>query len=306
MFIVYYHNVLDTSLDKFDKRCSRINVESFAQQMQYFATHFNPISLETMLSQLSVGNPDKKGVVITFDDAYYGVFAHAAPVLKRFNIPATVFVVTNHVRSGDSAPLLHFDEIEVAFRLTKLKAINLDFLNGEVVPIDSKKVRVACMKSVKRKLKLLPEHQRESCHRILLNRLKISQEEALAYGQTQEKFQTMSWDEIRSLMDGEWTIGAHTRSHRTLSQLSDADLEREIHGSLEDLQRELGLTEIPFAYPYGEKEHIGLKAPELVQQAGYSCGLTTQPGRNSLSVDNFLLHRMTYTELGLAHDLAKN
>jgi peptidoglycan/xylan/chitin deacetylase (PgdA/CDA1 family) len=98
-------------------------------------------------------------------------------------------------------------------------------------------------------------------------------------------------------MDTGWTIGGHTRSHRTLSQLDDAELKMEVQGSFQALKSQFGLTEIPFAYPYGEAAHIGQKAPEQVQQAGYSCAVTTTPDRNRNCVNPFLLHRMTDSEL---------
>lgn len=46
-------------------------------------------------------------------------------------------------------------------------------------------------------------------------------------------------------------IGAHTRSHIRLPELSDKDLEEEIHGSKMDLENIIGKSISMFCYPWG-------------------------------------------------------
>lgn len=43
---------------------------------------------------------DGRTLVVTFDDAFASVHAHALPVLRQLGIPATVFVPTGHVGGG--------------------------------------------------------------------------------------------------------------------------------------------------------------------------------------------------------------
>jgi peptidoglycan/xylan/chitin deacetylase (PgdA/CDA1 family) len=45
--------------------------------------------------------PAEKTVVVTFDDGYRSVATLALPILRRFGLPATVFVPTDHVGSGE-------------------------------------------------------------------------------------------------------------------------------------------------------------------------------------------------------------
>jgi peptidoglycan/xylan/chitin deacetylase (PgdA/CDA1 family) len=61
----------------------------------------------------------------------------------------------------------------------------------------------------------------------------------------------MSWDDCRWLAQAGHTIGAHSRSHRRLSSLADADRFREIVTSGEILASRLGVPVTWFAYPYG-------------------------------------------------------
>src|SRR5215467_7409959 len=107
MLILYYHNVVNTPLDEFDRKLSRIYVDEFAEQMRQVATHFRPVSLAAMFEMLQKGETDPKAVAVTFDDGYAGVITYALPILKQLRIPATIFVVMDHVGASD---LLHFDE----------------------------------------------------------------------------------------------------------------------------------------------------------------------------------------------------
>jgi len=59
------------------------------------------VSLDELLSQIeNQGREHPKSVVVTFDDGWLDNWRHAAPVLEQLGIPATFFVTTSHLRSG--------------------------------------------------------------------------------------------------------------------------------------------------------------------------------------------------------------
>src|SRR4029453_12694046 len=66
-------------------------------------------------------------------------------------------------------------------------------------------------------------------------------------------------------------IGSHTRRHRDLAGLSDAELGDEIAGSHQDLVGRLGDTP-HFAWPYGRFKYFSAQAARTVYQARFrSC-----------------------------------
>ena len=61
----------------------------------------------------------------------------------------------------------------------------------------------------------------------------------------------MSWNDLHSLTDKGFEIGAHSVTHRRLDRLPPADTVGELIGCRETIARNLGVTPQSFAYPYG-------------------------------------------------------
>jgi peptidoglycan/xylan/chitin deacetylase (PgdA/CDA1 family) len=292
-----YHNVLGGEPDALDWPSLRIPRQQFENEMEHLATHFHPLPLAEALRQLERGEPDPLGVVVTFDDGFHGVLAHALPVLQRWRIPAAVFVVTGFCGSPRECPVPHFNALEIALRLTRCTEVDLGPWGESPQPLGSPADRDRTLKLVKERLKLAPEADRRRRHEQLLAALGVSGDEVRAHAAGDGRFRLLSWDELRDLAEAGITIGSHTRSHRTLSRLEPGDLEEEIAGAGADLRERLGLSAVPLAYPYGGSEHIGPAAPEVARRAGHSCALTTIPGRNTPATDRFLLHRIGFRQL---------
>lgn len=285
--ILSYHNIVDTPLDAFDRRAGRVHKDKFRSQIQRIALFYKPVSLSDYLKNL---RPDLE-VAITFDDAHYGVLEQAGPILSDLGFPATVFVVTSY--ANPQPKLLHFDEIEIAFRLTKQPVLHIPALHEQEFDLYSVVGKVACMTQIKRKMKNIPDHKRKQCQRILLDLLRVYPQECRDYAKKHIKYRVLCWQELRTMVKQGWGIGSHTVTHPALAQIELNDLKKEIQGSMRDIRRELQLSDIPFAYPYGKKDHIGSISPKVVRDAGYTCGLTTIPGINDRQTDLYFLPRVS-------------
>jgi peptidoglycan/xylan/chitin deacetylase (PgdA/CDA1 family) len=296
LFIVYYHNVLPGPLDPYDHRASRLDAHAFARQVDYLVKRLRPVSLPTMLEQWGDGRGERNTVAFTFDDGFQGVLDHALPILRDRGIPAAVFVVTERLEPREDQ-LFHFDEIEIACRLTRRRSLRMPFLGGFPYPMASRWGRAWTLKQIKRRLKVLEEEERSEWHARVLAELDVSADECRAYARGQDKYRTLDAAGLRKLIEAGWTIGSHTRTHRTVSRLPPDELRSEIEGSRDDLQHCLGLREMPFAYPYGLAEHISAGARAVIEQAGYQCALTTIPGSIDGGSNAFALPRMDFQQL---------
>jgi peptidoglycan/xylan/chitin deacetylase (PgdA/CDA1 family) len=300
MFIVNYHNVLDQPLDVFDRRSLRIPVDEFRAEMRHLRDRFHPVPLTTLLDMAREGHVDPRAVAVTFDDGYAGVLRHGLPVMQELDIVATMFVITDALREPPGT-LRHHDELEMAFRLTTASHLKLASFGYPDQPLESEADRMRCLLAVKRELKTVQDDLRGLAHRTILARLGVTPEQC-RLAAIDDKHRMLDVDGLSRLIAAGWTVGSHSRSHRTLSQLGEDALRSEVAASREELERALGVSVTLFAYPYGGAAHVGDQAPRLVAASGYRYGLTAQPGAVGPETDWFQVPRVSFDDLmAMAH-----
>ena len=76
-----------------------------------------------------------------------------------------------------------------------------------------------------------------------------------------EHWGNMGWTDLEALLEQGHCIGAHTRTHARLSDVTDEhELNREIVSSADTLRRRLGAPVEHFAYPFGDLASFSLEA----------------------------------------------
>lgn len=81
-----------------------INPETFEWQMKTLKEKFTPLALDEAVAFARGDLTLKKdGFAITFDDGWADNFIYAYPILKKYQIPATIFVPTNFISNTNSA-----------------------------------------------------------------------------------------------------------------------------------------------------------------------------------------------------------
>ena len=76
-----------------------VSADSFAQQLEYLSKRYSILRL-TQEGQLSGYEPTKVNILLTFDDGFIDNYAVAAPILARFNMSATFFVIAECLPEG--------------------------------------------------------------------------------------------------------------------------------------------------------------------------------------------------------------
>lgn len=101
LFLVYHQiSDLPDSLDPF-----RISVppETFAQHMAYLhANNYTSMTLAAVVEKMRAGEPlPPRTVVITFDDGYLDNYTEAFPIMQKYGMTGTIYLVADCV--GESA-----------------------------------------------------------------------------------------------------------------------------------------------------------------------------------------------------------
>jgi peptidoglycan/xylan/chitin deacetylase (PgdA/CDA1 family) len=111
----------------------------------------------------------------------------------------------------------------------------------------------------------------------------------------------MTWDEVRESAAKGTTFGSHSLAHPKLVDLTPPELEREIRGSKEKIEGELGQGIDSFSYPYAfpEQDDGFLKHYEaFLIKSGYRSGVTTIIGAAAAKDNRYFLKRLPVN----AHD----
>lgn len=95
-----YH-ILDTDCSRKEAKYCCLP-ERFAEQMAWLAGSCHPVTLDEILAA-QVGNKQlpENAVAVTFDDGFASTFEHAMPILEKYRVPATMYIVANRI-GGDN------------------------------------------------------------------------------------------------------------------------------------------------------------------------------------------------------------
>jgi peptidoglycan/xylan/chitin deacetylase (PgdA/CDA1 family) len=102
----------------------------------------------------------------------------------------------------------------------------------------------------------------------------------------------MNWDEVRALHRSGFEVGAHTRNHVNLGQVSPAEARDEVLGARLELECQIGVRVDSFAYPYGGRKHVTEANRAVVKDAGFHCCCSAFGGINPAGTDPFRLKRV--------------
>jgi peptidoglycan/xylan/chitin deacetylase (PgdA/CDA1 family) len=242
-----------------------ISSKSFEEILLFFMSKkYNFISIDDLHSGLANGSLSKKNIVVTFDDGYLDNFEVAYPILKKHNIPFTIYITTcfpdslvvlwwylleNHILQNDLV------EIEVNGETTKYPTTNMIEKNNAYNQIADK-------------IKYLDNQELVEV---------FSQFYSKPLSMTEEL--TMSWDNIIELgKDPLVTIGAHSVNHNVFNKLNDKELDFEYNESRRIIEEKTSKKVNHFAYPFGTVNEVGNREIDASKSTGYKTLVTTRYG----------------------------
>lgn len=287
VLIVSYHRVVDD----FERERRRsipgllISRETFRRHLEEARrSGYELASLEDALEVLAGRRRAVHDLcVVTFDDGYRDVYRHAFPILKRMGVPATVYLAAALI--GTDRRFNHDRLFHLATRLVRL---------GAPVPVQARGLLEAVVAGRAPLSEALDHYLGE--HRTAeLVELIDALERALGGGPElkPEAGEVMSWDEAREMQRAGISFGAHTLGHCVLTVEGEAAVEREVRGSKEWIERELGAPVRDFAYCNGWYSDLVIR---VLARCGFRSAVTTEDRPNLLGGDPFALRRKVLWE----------
>lgn len=260
--ILFYHRIHRRPVGLWGEPV--LDVEGFEQHMAFLAREYQPILLSELVAGLQGQAPlPARAVAVTFDDGYRSNLLLAAPILRHYRVPATLFVTTGLVGTQQWMWAYELEKIFFRYPLAQLHQCMRHPVLARMCRLEPSR-RIALMACVEY-LKSLPRAALWEVMGELRERLPVELDEDNRF---------LSWNEVRQLRGYGFELGAHTENHPILVRESPQEVERELSACRDTLERELGARPTLFAYPNGDT------SPEVSERVGryFEAAVTTRPG----------------------------
>ena len=254
----------------------------FEKLMRFVSEKYEVLPLKELCLN---NNRSKKPLLsITFDDGFKDFTEYALPILDKYNLHSTMYVVTDCVEND--LPTWTYILDYLFFHTRKLEISFFDY--GEdcrefaLYQWVSKKEQVLYCKKFKQALKKIDSHRRTK----IIDFFKSQFDDVdIPSGLM------LSWQELKSIDKSKVDIGSHTISHPPLATINDEEeLMTEIKNSGEIIKRQLGISPVSISYPVGSYND---KVKMLSSKAGYKIGLAVdQKIYNTTRHDLFAVPRI--------------
>ncbi len=274
--ILCYHRIGTNGIPLF----SELRPATFEAQMQYIRRRYRVLSLDEICDEMEKPARKEDAVAITFDDGYRDLHTHALPVLRKYHIPATIFLPVASIETGQ---VPWYDRIFLALQVFPKDECEIILDRQWKFRLGSFHKRLEAAAEIIQYLRTLPDDRRkEYCSAL---------EEQISLPQDELRDRMLTWEQIRSMSREGITFGSHTMTHPAVSQLAESRLESELGGSKRALEHRIGSPVVHFAYPFGKPADCGTAAPPFLVRNGYRSAATTVEGVNKPGDNRFELRR---------------
>jgi peptidoglycan/xylan/chitin deacetylase (PgdA/CDA1 family) len=256
-----YDPVLFMRREIFERRLRRIRMQGW-----------RVVDLDTAVRELLAGTLQPNTLVITIDDGWFSTYTEALPLLKKYDLPATLYVTTYYAETGRDV----FNVVVYYMaKKTRLERVRLTTGYG---PLDGEyELKPDFFPVAKRWIDFadreLSAGQRQDLLPVIAHALQVDPVETLA----NSRFRSMSRTQIRDAAKAGVDIELHTHRHRLPAESIEA-MKTEIEENKLRLEDWTGQPCEHFCYPSGD---YTVQQSEWLAGLGLRSSTTCDPGENS-------------------------
>jgi len=254
-----------------DRKIPGRNLDLIQQQLEYVHKKgYQPIPLSKLAQCIADNEPlPEKAVAFTIDDGFIDHFDLAGPIFAKFDIALHYFLITDFI-NGKIWPW--DDQVK--------HLIDSSPLNTRTISVVDTQVEVDLRTSASRKIavKQLRDLFKGASNSNLASNLDLlyKQFETEPLSAPPPQYQAMSWDNANKLLTMGHEIGAHTKTHRILSQLTHSESEDEILGSIQTVKKMTRQCSPVFCYPTGRDSDFTIREEHILQNSDCFAAVTNQ------------------------------
>lgn len=261
------HRVVDSNFEPDADKINRLR-----HYLEYIRKHhYQPISLSQLSYHLLNGEPlPQRAVIFTVDDGFADQFEYLSPVFTQYDVPLTCFVITEFL-DGKLWPW--DDQVAYIIDASEKLAFTVDLPGGGVFACklepDNKATIIGSLRAE------LKSRDQTNLYSWLLDLYNAAEVEVPA--QPPLQYRAGSWEQANEFVRLGHSIAAHTRTHRILSRLNDAEVRDEIIGSYRYLKTKVPGCSGVFAYPTGRPVDFGVREKQIIADSPMLGAVSTVP-----------------------------
>jgi peptidoglycan/xylan/chitin deacetylase (PgdA/CDA1 family) len=205
----------------------------------------------------------KNKIVITFDDGYLDNFENALPILKKYNCPAIIYIVTSFLDNKNYPWWL---------KIWKMIEVN-DYIiyDQKKIDIANKSSKIKIYNFFCEKIVMMKQFEQNSFFNNIAKNLNNYEIE--------KTNDFLSKNDLINLSKSEFIeIGCHTHYHQNLEILNDDELYDEISKSKLILEQILDKEINHFSIPFGTTNRFSKRSLELLKKFNFKTIVTTESG----------------------------
>lgn len=270
--VLMYHRI-SKEIDNIDLSKKK----KFEEQMGHLSENYNVITFDKLVDCYKTKKKiPRNSVIITFDDGYKDNYEIAYPILKKYKLPATIFLTTGHINNNE---LFWWDKIAYIINKTKIKKFTLKEI-GTFSLVNKERV----IREIQEKFKKVDEGKKDYLIDKIAKKLRVN---------IPKKGNTfLSWNNVREMSKNNISFGAHTVTHPILTRISLKQAKDEIMNSKKKIENEINKQVSVFAYPNGTMEDMSGGIDEFLKENGFFFANSTIYGTNNLKKNLFRLKRV--------------
>jgi hypothetical protein len=147
--VLMYHKIVpEIGIDV----TGEVDVLSFESQIKYLLSRsYKFLSWQKTKDMLGSGGFSGKNILLTFDDGSLSVYKHALPVLKKYGLPAVIFLSTGFIETENN---YWWDMLEAGLKATpKDYLVFGDEKEENLLPVRTNAQKAAAFRKITTKVK---------------------------------------------------------------------------------------------------------------------------------------------------------
>ncbi len=229
--------------------------------IKYQQREFQFVSMDELVAEIGHNSYDlrkKRKVTVSFDDGFRDIYENAFPILKKYNIPLTIYLTSD------------FPEGKADIWWIQLE----QYADGNVDKFEDMMKRIYQS----------TENMRDVMHRITDTRVDHSLCDKLS----------LSWKQLGDMVDsGLCTIGGHSKTHAGLTRISEEEIVDELSESKRVIEQHLPVEVKHFSSPHS-MENAAIR--KMIRDAGYTTAVIGYGGNVRKGDDLYRLKRHYITQ----------